>query len=59
MLRFDADARAAAAAASNDAPPKTDADDADGTWIRWAPLWVPLSGGCVLFMAFVVWSAVL
>ncbi len=59
MLRFDPDARAAAAAAGNDVPQKDDAGDTDGAWIRWAPVFVPLSGGCVLFIAFVIWSLVL
>ena len=59
MLRFDPETHAAPAAASTEAALKTDAGDPDAAWIRWAPVFVPLSGGCVLFIAFVIWSLVL
>jgi hypothetical protein len=57
MLRFDAEAGVAARAANDverEAP--TAPDD---KWIRFAPVYVPLSGAAVLMMAFLIWSAVL
>jgi len=59
MLRFDPDASVAAAAASNDVQQKDAADDGENTFVRWAPVFVPLTGGCLLLMAFVIWSVVL
>lgn len=51
MLRFDSQAGLTPR-------PANDAERED-RWIRWAPLFVPLSGGAVLAIAFVIWSAVL
>lgn len=48
MLRFDPDV-----------PQKDAADDMENKVVRWAPVFVPFTGGCLLLMAFVIWSVVL
>ena len=59
MLRFDPDASVAAVAASNDVQQKDAADDTASSFVRWAPVFVPFTGGVLLLMAFVIWSVVL
>jgi hypothetical protein len=57
VLRFDSEAGLATRAADN--AERREPVASDDAWIRWAPVFVPLSGGAVLATAFVIWSAVL